>query len=239
MYTIDAGNSIEFFFKDDTIFELAKMRSAYKARALGAVDGINITSDEQDFAYNALKTIWAELFIDLEKQMVSDAYIGDTGTSHGADQYSGIFIHDNERYSTSLLILLDSMMGQAAVAGLLSQWYSLIGQYELAQEASLQYVTMGADLHNFAFDLRKPQGANIINFKNEIMSDRVLFTALADQATSVDHAINTSDYVVTFYEESTGKELEFGVVTREPGQFTVWSNVEVANVVAYIVGDRS
>lgn len=238
MYTITTGENIEFFFKDDNILLLAERESAFQARSLGLIDSLNFTKDEYELGYDYLRDVLVDIFIDLEKQMVDGMYLHEAGGSHGADHYSGFFIFDNEQYSNSLLLALDSMINKAAKYGVLSEWYRVSPMPDLFQFFTAKFRAALIDLHNFAFILRKPEGRNVINITNDVMSDRVEFNIVADTPLQVDHAINTSNYVIEIYDATTGEEVELYKQERHPGYVILYSSRSINGLVMYVVGDR-
>lgn len=238
MYTITTGDNIEFYFKDDNILLLAERESAFQAKLSDALDLLNFTKDEYTIGYDFLKDILVDIFIDLEKQMVGDMFLHDNTTGHGADHYSGFFIFDNEQYSTSLLLALDSMILRAAKYGVLADWYRVTPAQQLYDFFIIKYKQALVDLHNFAFILRKPEGRNIINLTNDVMTDRVLTNIPATTEWRVDHAINTGDYVIELYDNTTGKEIEVLKLERHPGYIMLYSNKAINDVVVYVIGDR-
>jgi len=174
MYTITAGQNIEFYYKDDTLLDLVRMESAFKARAAGDVDGMAFTKDEFVLGYDILKDILIDIFFDLEKQMVGTMFLHDDTTRHSiSDYYSGFFIWDNDKYSESLLVGLDRMIMEAAKYGVLGDWYRKVGLIDDAATYILKYTDALTRLHNFAFVLRKPDGGAFINFTNDIMTDKI------------------------------------------------------------------
>lgn len=246
MYIVISQTSIEFYYKEDTILEIAERDSAYKAKRVVSeggdlIDLANYTKDENDFGYDAIKMAFSDLFVMLEKVMKTGsnaAYFHSLTSGHSTTEYySGFKVVDYEKASVSLLEMIDNLFTMGAAYKVLMDWYLLTPLEGLSKYYASMYDKVRKDLLKLTFNLRKEDPGNIISLlTSNIKSDTVTMTIPAGVLTPVPHAINSADYSIDIY-DSNGKEISEGIIqTRAIGQFEVYSNVILTDTTFNIIG---
>lgn len=161
-------NTIRFRYKADTFFDLASMKTLYRAKNIktekgeSLIDDYGISQDERDLINQFMESAANVVFRTVLKitKGVSNAIAIDTSEYEASSTetigYIDLIILDNSAYNENVLDYVDVLIKDCIVAKIISQWYSNCGLNDEYQKTEGEYLDLINKLYNGLFELRKP-----------------------------------------------------------------------------------